>query len=130
MPIRRESAVTRDRLRQEPGTLFVFPDTITRRGLTRHSREFRGEPNAVGLPVKRLPATVRAAFFDDSDESLAAFLEAAAPDFARLEAHLRRGGTVVLPAEGFQSGQLTTRAPRIWSELQRRLEEFETIEAE
>ncbi|GJD50918.1 hypothetical protein OPKNFCMD_3667 [Methylobacterium crusticola] len=121
MPIRHETGVTREGLRARPETLFVYADNVARRGLGKYSREMRGEPNAVGIPTKRLPATHKAAFFDDGDDSLADFRAASEADFDRLAQHLRAGGAVVLPVAALGENDLKARAPRIWAELQGRL---------
>lgn len=118
MPIRREQHITRQMLRDEPKTLWVFGDDLIRCGFGSQAVEMRGEPNAVGIPTKRLPARDPGAYFTDND--IEAFREAAAPGFQRLAAHLESGGTVVWPAAGIGTGQadLERRAPRIWASLE------------
>lgn len=118
MPIRYEKRITREMLRAEPDTLFVFGDNLRRKGLGGQAREMRGEPNAVGLPTKREPSMHEAAYFTDADVD--EFWNAALPNFNWLAHHLARGGSVVLPEDGIGTGlaDLKRRAPEIWSRLQ------------
>ncbi|KMO34210.1 hypothetical protein VQ02_19425 [Methylobacterium variabile] len=129
MPIRREQHITRQMLRNEPDTLWVFGDNLLQRGLGGHARESRGEPNAVGIPTKRLPTLQRGSYFADSDADLEAFLTAAEWPLRRLEDHLRSGGAVVWPAAGIGTGQadLERKAPRIWASLERARKRLEAL---
>lgn len=106
--------ITRDMLRAEPNTLFVFGDNMARRGLGGQAREMRGEPNAVGIPTKRAPSMLFEAFFDDSDfDRVAPTIDA---EFLRLLQHAERGGKIIWPAAGIGTGlaELSKRAPLIW----------------
>lgn len=118
MPIRYEKHITREMLRAEPETLFVFGDNLQRRGLGGQAREMRGEPNAVGIPTKRAPSMHPCDMYKDAD--LDAYLYARAHDVMRLSQHLMDGGVVVLPADGLGTGraQLKQSAPAIWDQLQ------------
>lgn len=118
MPIRYERHITRDMLRGEPETLFVFGDNLRRAGLGGQAKEMRGEPNAIGIPTKREPSMHPVAFFQDGD--LDAYLDARAHDLYRLVRHLRDGGTIVMPAEGIGTGRarLHQTAPAVWRQLQ------------
>lgn len=118
MPIRYEKRITRDMLRAEPETLFLFGDNLQRRGLGGQAKEMRGEPNAVGIPTKKAPSMHPCDMYKDAD--LGAYLDARAHDVMRLSRHLMDGGTVVLPADGLGTGraQLKQSAPAIWSQLQ------------
>jgi len=53
MGIRTEKHITRQMLRAEPGTLWVFGDNLQRKGLGGQAKEMRGEPNAIGIPTKK-----------------------------------------------------------------------------
>jgi hypothetical protein len=111
--------ITRDMLRSEPETLFVFGDNLAGRGLGGQAREMRGEPNAIGIPTKHAPSRHPSAFFDDSD--LTTFKLIAGGRFTRLAEHLRAGGKVVWPADGIGTGlaELERKAPAIWATLER-----------
>ncbi len=111
--LRFEPHITRRMLQAEPGTLFVFGDNLQRRGLGGQAKEMRDEPNAVGLPTKRSPATDPAAYLSDAD--LPAIQAATRQDLRRLAEHLLHGGAVVWPAAGIGTGraELAERAPAI-----------------
>jgi ribA/ribD-fused uncharacterized protein len=120
--LRHEPVVRRAMLRAEPDTLFVFGDNMRRAGMGGQAAEMRGEPNAVGIPTKVAPSMAPDAFFTDAD--LPRALDAFAPAFARLEAHLRAGGKIVVPEAGIGGGlaQLAQRAPRIHEALTRAMD--------
>lgn len=120
MAIEFRKIITRDMLRAEPGTLFVFGDNLLRVGLGGQAKEMRGEPNAVGIPTKKAPRNSDDAFFSDEDfDTVKPELDAA---FAVLEQHLSAGGRVVWPSDGVGTGfaALPSRAPAIWSYLEQR----------
>ncbi len=127
MPIVRERLITRQMVREHPDWLFVFGDNLARVGYGGQAREMRDEPNAVGIPTKKLPTMTENAFFSDAD--FAGFRSEAAPEFRRLALHLRSGGIVVWPTAGVGTGlaDLQRRAPRIWGSLQRAIAKLEEI---
>lgn len=129
MPIRREPHITRQMVRDEPETLWVFGDNLARKGLGGQAKEMRGEPNAVGIPTKRRPSRDPSAYFADIDQDMAAFLLVATYAFQRLRRHLEAGGTVVFPSDGIGTGlaDLERRTPRIWASLQRAIARLEAI---
>lgn len=112
--MRYEKYITRQMLRSEPTTLFVFGDNMVHRGLGGQAKEMRGEPNAVGIPTKLLPGMHNTDFFRDEDyERAKTKIDAA---FVRLFAHAANGGEIVWPKDGIGTGlaELPTRAPKIW----------------
>jgi len=100
-------------LRDNKDILFVFGDNLIRRGLGGQAREMRGEPNAVGIPTKRLPSMEREAFFTDHDFEV--WREHSAKDWGRLMTHVKRGGRIIIPAAGIGTGlaRLEDNAPKI-----------------
>lgn len=127
MPIRREHQITRQMLRDEPDTLWVSGDTLIGKSLGGQASEMRGEPNAVSIAAKPLPAMDPAAYFTDAD--IETFRRAAEPPCRRLASHLRSGGIVVWPAAGIGTGlaDLERRSPRIWASLERTRESLEGL---
>lgn len=126
MSFRYEKHITRQMLRDNPNTLFVFGDNMERRGFGGQAAEMRGEPNAVGIPTKHKPSMSEDAFFTDEDTK--DWFTAVEKDFQRLLGHLRSGGDVVWPADGIGTGraQLERRAPRIWDLIERFREVLES----
>lgn len=109
MPVERRGWITRDMLKAERATLFVFGDNLARWGKGGQAAAMRDEPNAVGLPTKRSPH----AFLTDRD--LGSVKEATKRDIKRLEFQLLCGGVVVWPAAGIGTGlaELATKAPAV-----------------
>jgi predicted NAD-dependent protein-ADP-ribosyltransferase YbiA (DUF1768 family) len=127
--LRHEPVVRRQMLKDAPDVLFVFGDNLRRVGMGGQAAEMRGEPNAVGIPTKIAPSMAPDAFFTDADLSKA--LDAFAEAFARLEAHLRAGGTIVVPEAGIGTGraQLEQRAPTIHAVLTRAMDALDRMAA-
>lgn len=117
MTFRYEKRITRQMLRDNPNTLFVFGDNMKRRGMGGQAAEMRGEPNAVGIPTKMEPSMSEDAFF--TDEDFVAFAAAAKPDVLRLISHANDGGDIVWPEDGIGTGraQLKERAPYIFAAI-------------
>lgn len=103
--------ITRKQLQKETEKLFVFGDNLIRRGYGGQAKEMRGEPNAVGIPTKKLPLMTPNAFFTDDDFEI--FLEHVKEDEEKL---IRFNGTIVWPYNGIGTGRamLRTKAPLIY----------------
>ncbi len=88
---------------------------MQRQGRKGQAAAMRGEPNAVGIPKKWLPATSGDAW---SHHEVRTAIEDA---FKKLEAHLASGRDVVLPADGIGTGlaELPTRAPKLFARLEK-----------
>jgi hypothetical protein len=115
MPLKYQQWITRDDLRANPETLYVFGDNLANVGYGGQAKEMRGEPNAVGIPTKASPVK----FLQDG-----AHLKEVAVHwqrvFNKLDMHLLHGGTVVLPTDGIGTGlaDLAKQAPICWALLQ------------
>jgi len=59
--------ITREELQRHPELIFVFGDNMLRKGFGGQAKEMRGEPNAVGVPVKWRPSRDAGAYFTDRD---------------------------------------------------------------
>lgn len=119
--------ITRDMLRSQTDTLFVFGDNMARVGLGGQAREMRGEPNAVGIPTKWSPGNLEKDFF--SDEDYDQICKELTKDLHKLMAHALRHGKIVWPADDIGTGlaELPTRAPKIWAFLQERKKNIEKV---
>jgi hypothetical protein len=123
--VSRRRVIYRSMLVAERGTLFVFGDNIQGKGYGGQAGAMRGEPNAVGIPTKWFPGMDAADYFTDADfPKVGPAIDAA---FAQLEAHLDRGGKVVVPKAGVGTGlaQLEARAPFIAGYIAGRLDRLE-----
>ena len=140
MPIVTVERYTRPEIRANRDRLYVFGDNLVRAGgrpdasgwsnpKAGQAAACRDEPNAVGIPTKRLPSMEERAFFTDDDfDEVQPLIRA---DFRRLADHLAAGGVVVLPAAGIGTdrAQLAKRAPRIREFLDRCFAHLEEIAA-
>ncbi|WP_400192759.1 hypothetical protein [Hymenobacter sp. B81] len=124
----KQKFIRREDLKANPETLYIFGDNERRRGYGGQAAEMRGEPNAVGVRVKRKPARQSP---DDfwNDESFEQNCRMIDEDLARVHAHLSTGGDVVVPEDGLGTGlaELGTRAPRTFVYLQEQLLRLETF---
>lgn len=128
MPIKRVSTYTRSQAKASPGSIFVFGDNLKRAGKGGQAEELRGEPNAVGIITKAEPSREDYAYLAD-DLHGNACAKAWEADFGRLTEHLKRGGTIVWPADGIGTGLalMKSKAPMLWDELCLRTRELFTL---
>ena len=117
--------ITRAIVREHRDYIFLFGDNIARRGLGGQAAAMRGEPNAVGIPTKKLPSNSDEAFFTDAElEQNKAAIDQAFEYLTRKSTALEQ--IIVMPANGLGTGraQLQNRAPLTFAYLQKRLEDL------
>jgi hypothetical protein len=129
MKIETMETITRAEVRAHPHKVFLFGDNLAQTGLGGQAAEMRGEPNAVGIPTKKLPTMNANAFFTDDEytlnvASINRTLDAAIDLALRLGLAHPDGPTIVLPSAGLGTGraQLKERAPKTFAHLQQRIE--------
>jgi hypothetical protein len=125
--ISRHPHITRQRVRENLDTIFIFGDNLQEKGFGGQAREMRGEPNAIGIPTKNAPDLRESSFFSDQDlDRVKGFIDAA---FDRINHKLKQGYKVVIPTDGVGTGlaQLPTRAPKIHDYINRKIEELESL---
>ena len=113
--------VTRADIQAEPKVLWLFGDNEARWGMGGQAREFRGEPNAVGICTKRNPGTKTGDYWYDFEfDRCKAIID---QDITRPSNHVISGGTVVIPKMGLGTGlsALDTTSPRLFTYLQQSL---------
>jgi hypothetical protein len=109
--------------KQHPHWLFVFGDNDVEKGCGGQAI-IRGQPNAFGIPTKKLPSLKEKAFYSDDeyDQNKAKIIKR----IKLLYRTLKQGqySTLVLPEAGLGTGlaELNTRAPKTFSYLCRKLE--------
>lgn len=116
MPIRFQKWITRDDLKANPDTLYVFGDNHCREGYGGQAKEMRGQHNAHGVATKWKPDNRETSFFtDDYLPVLHRILGIIENDLKVVERFLQAGGTVILPRDGLGTGlsELPTRAPKV-----------------
>ncbi|ELQ8317897.1 hypothetical protein R2571_006804 [Pseudomonas aeruginosa] len=97
-------------LRANPGRVFVFGDNLIKRG-TAGQAIIRAEPNAFGIPTKRLPSMSEMAFFSDREDEREALLSALRELFV-----LASTREIVFPESGLGTGlaQMAARSPMLY----------------
>jgi len=108
--------ITRQNLRNNPDTIYIFGDNVERLGYGGQAKEMRGEPNALGIATKFSPDMNAQSFFSDSNGmSWIAVKE----DIAKLQFMIDNGHRIIVPYDGLGTGlsQLPIRAPRIYGFL-------------
>lgn len=93
---------TKEQIRANPKTWFVFGDNEMRQGTGGQAKPCRGEPNTIGIRTKRKPLTAPDAYWHDSD--YARNKKLVTEDFYVVYQKLRAGNKVIFPADGFGTG--------------------------
>jgi len=94
--------ITREFIKANPDKYFVFGDNEMRCGTGGQAKEMRGEPNSIGIRVKRFPGTSTIAYYSDRnyDSNILNISE----DFRIVEEYLKGGKTVIIPKDGIGTG--------------------------
>lgn len=117
--------ITRCFVREHRDHIFLFGDNLARRGFGGQAAQMRGEPNAIGIPTKKLPSNHEDAFFTDREfEQNKAAIDRAFDRLGLISSTIEQ--IVVIPKDGLGTGRarLDTKAPRTFAYLQKRLEEL------
>jgi hypothetical protein len=117
--------ISRSFVRGHPDRIFVFGDNLAGRGFGGQAAAMRSEPNAVGIPTKKLPSNREEAFFTDEEfEQNKAAIDQAFDLLSRMSSPAEQ--IVVVPADGLGTGraQLVSRAPLTFAYLQKRLRDL------
>ena len=112
--------ITRKYVRANPDKIFLFGDNLLGRGYGGQAAAMRGEPNAIGIPTKKMPTHQTDAFFTDAEfEQNKAAIDSA---FGQLVG-LNDGTEIVIPSAGLGTGlaKLPDIAPRTFKYLECRL---------
>jgi hypothetical protein len=127
MPLIFQKWITREDLRNNPESVYIFGDNALRFGLRGQAKECRGEPNAVGIITKRAPNNDPESFMNDAD--LKRFRLHYLEIFNYLTLCLIAGKTVVWPEDGVGTGlaDLPNKAPAIHREISLYLEGLKAL---
>ncbi|HQU93093.1 MAG TPA: hypothetical protein PLK77_12385 [Pyrinomonadaceae bacterium] len=112
--------ITRSFVREHRDHIFLFGDNLARRGFGGQAAQMRAEPNAIGIPTKKLPSNVDQAFFTDAEfEQNKTAIDRAFDRLYRMSSTV--GQVIVMPAHGLGTGraQLENRAPLTFAYLQK-----------
>jgi hypothetical protein len=113
--------ITREMLKATPNDVWLFGDNVIGKGYGGMAKEMRGEPNAVGIPTKKLPSMTWDSFFTDDDYDVAVkLIEDALREAERMAEKL--GGKIIIPS-GIGQGyaNLPMHSQKIWEYLKGRL---------
>lgn len=112
--------ITKHDVKHMPNAIFVFGDNDARSGLGGQAREMRGEPNAIGVRVKKSPSMAPTSFY--RDEEYYTNINKIAEDLLRLH-QMSQGKTIIFPEDGIGTGMamLDQTAPMTFNYLSERL---------
>jgi len=122
---RTDKIILRSELKANPATLYLFGDNDIREGLGGQAKEMRGEPNAVGISTKKLPAKTEEAYKSDVD--LEKNKKIITEDINKAIAEWNKGkyNKLIIPQIGVGLAELPTRAPETYKFLQQELKRLE-----
>lgn len=105
--------IVREDLKNNPDKVFLFGDNLARKGYGGQAKEMRDEPNAVGIPTKKLPSNGSDAFFSDTELEINKYV------IDRAFGKIPRDKTIVIPSAGLGTGlaQLDVKAPKTYAYL-------------
>lgn len=116
--------ITRKDIQTHPDWLYIFGDNDKRVGKGGQAKEMRGEPNSVGIRVKKAPGTNEKAYYTDIEavQNIVNITQ----DFKVIETHLIFGKTVVIPKDGIGTGlaKLKDNAPMTLQFVEGMIEEL------
>lgn len=117
MPSIKQKFISREDLRANPSALYLFGDNEQRQGSAGQAKEMRGEPNAIGIRVKRAPGKQPGDYW--TDKRYDKYVEMIRADMQPVFEHVANGGLIVLPLDGIGTGlsELDQRAPQLFSLL-------------
>ena len=108
--------ITRSFVREHRDHIFLFGDNLARRGFGGQAAQMRAEPNAIGIPTKKLPTSAEEAFFTDAElEQNKAAIDRAFDRLYRMSSPIEQ--VIVIPTDGLGTGraQLESWAPLTFS---------------
>ena len=122
-----QKMIHREDCKRNPNILYLFGDNEKRSGMGGQAAEMRGEPNAIGIRTKRAPGREETDYWSDKnfDRNCGMIEE----DLSRVKAHLRRGGTVIIPSDGIGTNRadMEKRCPKTFNVLRQMLSSLDNI---
>ncbi len=109
--------ITRQDVRNNDDAIFVFGDNDQRTGYGGQAKAMRGEPNAVGIRVKKSPSMDHNSFYTDN-ELMENIIKIDA-DINNLTKFTYGKETIIFPEDGIGTGlaQLPRKAPKTFEYL-------------
>jgi hypothetical protein len=118
--------ITRENVKKNPGVLFVFGDNDERKGLGGFAKVCRGEPNSIGIRVKKHPTMLQNSFY--TDEELLDNTRKIDEDIMMIKKALIHYSAFYIP-DGIDRGlaELDRHAPQTYSYLKSKIEELKRL---
>jgi hypothetical protein len=111
---RKQMIITREFIKANPGTLFVYGDNVKRTGYGGQAKVARGEPNTFGIATKWMPSNSPGSYFCDDEECFKVVKD----DLDRLKSELSKYKKVVMfPRIGAGLAKLPEKAPKLYNFL-------------
>ena len=120
------SYISREDLQSNPDKIFLFGDNLTRKGYGGQAKEMRDEPNAIGIPTKKLPTNGPNAFFSDKE------LEINKHHLNKAFEKIPRDKTIIMSSSGLGTGlaQLDVKAPKTYAYLLECIKKLENTDGQ
>lgn len=99
--IKYERIIKRSNVRSNPNYIYVFGDNDKREGYGGQAKEMRGEPNAIGIRVKKSPSMSQNSFYTDNEYE--ENIRKISIDLSKLE-QKSYNKTIVFPENGIGTG--------------------------
>lgn len=114
----KQKFITRFDIQTNPNQIYIFGDNDARTGYGGQAQEMRGEPNSIGIRVKKLPDNDPASFYTDDEYSNNVQKINQDINLIRKNAILK-GKTIVIPEDGIGTGyaHLQKTAPKTFKFL-------------
>lgn len=122
----KQKIFTVENVKNNPDKLFIFGDNLQQKGKGGQA-VIRDEPNAFGVPTKKLPSMGNNAFFTDTEyENNVEAIDKAFEDIIKEISKRKENIVVVLPEDGIGTGlaKLEEKAPKTFEYLQSKLNKF------
>lgn len=119
--------ISREYIKQNPNYLFVFGDNDTRIGFGGQAKEMRGEPNVVGIRVKKKPLYDEDAYYTDNElEDNMKKINEDIETIVRKYNYESKYEKLVFPMNGVGTGmaKLKEKAPQTYNHLVHMLKQF------
>lgn len=94
--------IIRDDLRKFREVTYIFGDNDCRKGYGGQAKEMRGEPNSIGIRVKKRPSNDITAYYTDKEYSYNT--EKIGEDFKKIVRDILMGRIIIFPADGIGTG--------------------------
>ena len=116
--------ITREDIKNNPNTWYIFGDNMQRSGHGGQAKEMRGEPNTIGIRTKKKPSMDDDSFFtDDEFESNCKLIT---EDIDAIKLKVLEGRIIIFPKAGIGTGLsgLKHKAPKTFDCLIAQLKEL------